>query len=124
MKKLVVLISLIVSFSVNSIAQVNYFTAYELAIKIDGEWSNWESTNVRIKIDISNDRIIIYSNHIQIYDIISETTPPKDSNGSQLAFKFIDQDDDVGTLRLRVQDNGTKQIYIDFNDVSWVYNIK
>lgn len=111
-------------FVVNSSAQVNYFTAYELAVKIDGKWSAWEDTNIRIKIDIDNDRIVIYSNRTQIYDIISETTPPRDSSGSQKAFKFIDQDGDIGTLRLRIQDNGTKQIYIDFSDISWVYNIE
>lgn len=124
MKKLILIIAIMLGFVINSSAQVNYFTAYELAVKIDGKWSAWEDTNIRIKIDINNDRIVIYSNRTQIYDIISETTPPYDSSGSQKAFKFIDQDDDIGTLRLRVQNNGAKQIYIDFNDISWVYNIE
>lgn len=124
MKKIILIVILILGFNIISVAQVNYFTAYEVAIKVDGQWSPWEDVNIRIKIDIDNDRVIIYSNKLQIYDIISEIEAPSDSIGKQLAFKFIDQDDDIGTLRFRVQNNGVKQIYIDFNDISWVYNVK
>lgn len=36
---------------------------------------------------------------------------------------MIDQDGDRGTLRFRKQNNGVNQIYIDFKNVQWVYNV-
>lgn len=45
------------------------------------------------------------------------------SGGKQLEFNFIDQDYDRGVMRLRVERNGNAQIYIDFANVMWVYNV-
>ena len=100
------------------------FKAYELAIKIEGEWSDWQPVNIPVVVDYEQDIIIIYSAKTQKYLIIEETAAAPDNNGKQVAFKVIDQDGDVGRFRFRVQNNGTKQIYVDFNDISWCYNVK
>ena len=101
-----------------------WLKAYELAIKFDGSWSDWEDVNIEVKVDLDRDRITIYSAEVQIYRILEQIEAPHDSSGEQIAFKVIDQDGDIGRFRFRVQNNGTKQLYVDFNDVSWVYNVK
>lgn len=88
------------------------------------DWSDWESCVVDVKLDMSNDKIVIYSKETQIYRVINQTDTPYDDSGSQVAFKVIDQDYDIGRVRLRVEDSGNCQIYIDFNDISWVYNVR
>lgn len=123
MKRLILtmLFSLI---SLTIFAQTEWFTATEFAIKVDNEWSNWIDCDISVKIDIGNDKVTIYSNEVQIYRIIDEVDPPRDKNGTQVAFSMIDQDGDRGIFRIRKQYDGAIQIYVDFSDVSWVYNIE
>lgn len=123
MKRLILtmLFSLI---SLTIFAQTEWFTATEFAIKVDSEWSNWIDCDISVKIDIGNDKVTIYSNEVQIYRIIDEVDPPRDKNGTQIAFSMIDQDGDRGIFRIRKQYDGAIQIYVDFSDVSWVYNIE
>ena len=118
---LMMLFSLI---SLTTFAQTEWFTATEFAIKVDNEWSDWIDCDVSVKIDIGNDKVTIYSNEVQIYRIIDEVDPPRDKNGTQVAFSMIDQDGDRGMFRIRKQYDGAIQIYVDFSDISWVYNIE
>lgn len=109
-------------------AQTQWFKATELAIKVVNngnwtKWSDWESVDINIKFDLSNDLIIIYSQEIQIYKVLEQVKSPYDSNGTQVKFKVLDQDYDKGFLRLRVENNGNSQIYVDYADISWVYNV-
>lgn len=109
-------------------AQTQWFKATELAIKVVNngnwtKWSDWESVDINIKFDLSNDLIIIYSQEIQVYKVLEQVKSPYDSNGTQVKFKVLDQDYDKGFLRLRVENNGNSQIYIDYADISWVYNV-
>lgn len=109
-------------------AQTQWFKATELAIKVVNngnwtKWSDWESVDINIKFDLSNDLIIIYSQEIQIYKVLDQVKSPYDSNGTQVKFKVLDQDYDKGFLRLRVENNGNSQIYVDYADISWVYNV-
>lgn len=109
-------------------AQTQWFKATELAIKVVNtgswtKWSDWESVDIDIKFDLSNDLIIIYSQETQIYKVLDQVKSPYDSNGTQVKFKVLDQDYDKGFLRLRVENNGNSQIYVDYADISWVYNV-
>lgn len=124
MKKFILIFAMLFSMCAVYAQNKSVFKAYELAIKIEGEWSDWQPVNIPVVVDYEQDIIIIYSAKTQKYLIIEETTAAPDSNGKQVAFKVIDQDGDVGRFRFRVQNNGAKQIYVDFNDISWCYNVK
>lgn len=90
-------------------------------------WDDWEECVVRIKIDLNQNKIIIYSRVTQyyyIYDVYNNGDPYSDSKGGkQIKFYVVDQDDDKGNLRLRIERNGNSQIYIDFKDCAWCYNV-
>lgn len=87
-------------------------------------WTDWISCSVNIKFEIDDDIIVIYSNKTQIYAIYSGGQRYKDSSGGeQMKFNVIDQDYDKGTIRLRIERNGNSQIYVDFANVAWVYNV-
>lgn len=111
-------------------AQIQWYKTSEVAIKYKKangywtSWSDWERCICDVKFDLDRDIIVIYSNETQVYKVLYTMTPPRDSSGTQVQFKVIDQDGDYGTLRLRVENNGNSQIYIDFADVMWVYNVR
>ena len=132
MKKFLIVLFLTLLFgaTVNKIsAQTVYYRTTQFAIKYKTNygwtnWTNWEKSSMKLKFDLDDDLIIIYSSKIQIYKILSdEGSYVDDSGGKQQKYFVIDQDDDYGYVRLRVEKNGNSQIYIDFNDVMWVYNV-
>lgn len=124
MKRFILTLVLGVLFIGASQAQTQWYRATEFAIKFQGyEWTDWESVSISIKFDIDKDMIVIYSQETQVYKIIEQVASPYDSGGQQVKFTVIDQDFDRGHIRLRVEDNGNSQIYVDFSDVSWVYNV-
>lgn len=129
-KLLLILAAIFVAFSVS--AESLWFRAYSYAIKYKTEsnrnnqrgWSNTEACSVPIQFDLESDMIIIYSNKTQVYSIYEDAGEYTDSEGGkQKGFYIIDQDYDKGMIRLRITRDGTSQIYIDFNDVGWVYNV-
>lgn len=125
------LLILLCFISISGYAQVQWYrtTQYAEATIINNRyyWGDWESSNMRLCIDIDNDQIIVYSPRIQIYQVygVYNNGQPyvDDSGGTNIKFYVIDQDYDRGNIRLRVEKNGNSQIYIDFSNVAWVYNV-
>ena len=125
------LLILLCFISITGYAQVQWYrtTQYAEATIINNRyyWGDWESSNMRLCIDIGNDQIIVYSPRTQIYQVygVYNNGQPyvDDSGGTNIKFYVIDQDYDRGNIRLRVEKNGNSQIYIDFSNVAWVYNV-
>ena len=131
MKKfLLVILMAVIGFTAS--ASSLWFRAYSYAIKYKNEynrnnsqgWSSFQKCNVDIEFKVDDDFIVIYSNKTQIYGIYGDAGEYNDnSGGKQKGFYVIDQDYDKGMIRLRIARDGTSQIYIDFDDVGWVYNV-
>lgn len=89
------------------------------------DWTQWYSSDMLMTIDFTNDIVKIYSPQTQTYAITKYVRNYTDnSGGKQVEFQFIDQDYDRGTMRLRVETNGNSQVYIEFSNIIWVYNVK
>ena len=125
MKKIVLGIILALFMSIPSFSQIINFKATSVAIKEVGyKWSDWKKCDILITFNLRTDKVVIYSRSIQIYKVLTQGQSYIDeSGGEQVKYDVIDQDDDLGDMRLRVERNGNSQIYIDFADVSWVYNV-
>lgn len=130
MKKLLLILVCLISF-ITASSQTQWYNSKSYAYKGVNDygnwtsWSDWVSCNVNIKFDLSSDLIIIYSNKIQKYRITEFNGTRHESDGGQQAyFKAIDQDYDRCTIRLRIESNGNSQIYVEFANVMWVYNVK
>ncbi len=133
MKKIlfILFISLIGLFAVSNdvSAQTYYYRTTGFAIKYQTsygwtDWSDWQRSSMKMKIDLDDDMIVIYSDKVQIYRVIEHSgTYTDESGGKQTKFFIVDQDNDYGYIRLRIERNGNSQIYVDFADVMWVYNV-
>jgi hypothetical protein len=77
-------------------------------------------------MDIDKDRITIYSKETQIYDVAENEGKTTDSDGDDF-WSFYCVNEDGLTCRVRLaklnSQNGRNQLYIDFNDMKWVYNL-
>lgn len=112
-------------------AQVQYYrtTAYAEAKIYNGvyTWGDWQDSNMLLVINLNTDVIKIYSPTQQIYMVYGTykngDAYTDSSGGRNVKFYVIDQDGDKGEIRLRIESNGNSQVYVDFKNVAWVYNV-
>lgn len=123
MKKFIILLLLFVS--IPTFGQVLTYNTTAYASKVNGQsWSAWQSSDMRLVIDMNNDIVTIYSPHIQIYSIYQNVSNYYDSDGDcNMVFRFRDQDGDYGTLRLLQRLNGASEVYIEFSNIRWCYRV-
>lgn len=97
---------------------------YEYSTRSWGQWSKWQLCEANGVINIPRTTVVIYTQKIQRYTIVEYKGAYYDSEGCEtIEMSVIDQDGDKGTIRMRQEHNGNVQLYVDFADVSWVYNI-
>jgi len=90
-----------------------------------GDWSDWEESDMIITMDLNKNVVKVHSPTPQTYHITEFVGKYTDEyGGEQEEYKFYDQDYDKGTMRLRVEENGNSQLYIEFANIMWVYNVK
>jgi hypothetical protein len=124
-KKIIILMLLLLSISTNA-REIDYysnFTSYKrLVDNTWTDWSDWEYCHH--KITITEDSITINKGtETEIYMVETEYEVQKDSNSETFKFKVIDDYERVLYIRLRFQYNGVAQLYIDYDDVVYAYNL-
>lgn len=119
MKKLLVILSLVIS--VISFGQILKLRTTAVAYRIKKnsqftQWSKWEKTSVLVSVNIRDGRIIIDSSMEQIYDILDGNYDESngigryycmDSNGKRCIIEIV---------------NETRNLYIRYNDWEHVYD--
>jgi hypothetical protein len=90
-----------------------------------GKWSDLKETSLIISLDTTKNRFILYSQEIQLYEIVSYQE--KEENENDLVYPFTCRDDDGVPFTLsiitRKNQNNRKQLYINHKDFIVVYNI-
>ena len=127
--RLLLIFTLLFGISNNVNAQTYFYKGFQAAYKYveNRQWTNWtdwKKVSVLISIDYDNDIIKVHSNTPQIYVVTNyDKTFTDSSGGQQVQFTVIDQDYDVGKIRLRIERNGNSQVYVEFADVILVWNV-
>ena len=131
MKRILLILTMLFSLSFAHAADVYIYKTTGFAMKslrsngYWGAWSDWEPSDMYISINFDTSIIKIFSPQTQTYKITEYVKSFTDSDGGeQVQYKFIDQDGDMGTMRLRIEKSGNSQIYIEFSNIMWVYNVK
>ena len=90
-----------------------------------GEWSNLDLVNLLVTLDTNKNRIVVYSQVIQLFEII--TYLPTEENDSDIVYSFTCKDNNgidctLSIITRKKQDN-RKQLYINYGDRIILYNI-
>lgn len=90
-----------------------------------GKWSDLKLVNLLVSLDTDKNRIVVYSQVIQLFDII--VYQPTEENETDIVYSFTCKDNNGDDCTLSIitrknQDN-RKQLYINYNDRIIVYNI-
>lgn len=90
-----------------------------------GKWSDLDLVNILVKLDTDKSRIIVYSEIIQLFEIIEYI--PLEENDTDSVYTFIckDNNGDDCTLSIitRKKQDNRKQLYINYDNRIIVYNI-
>ncbi|WP_309640862.1 hypothetical protein [Flavobacterium sp.] len=90
-----------------------------------GKWSDLKETSIVIALDTNKNRIVVYSQEIQLYDILNYED--KEENDTDLIYPFTCKDDDgvpfTISIITRKKQGNRKQLYINQKDFIVMYNI-
>ncbi len=90
-----------------------------------GKWSNLELSKMMVTLDTDKNRIVVYSQAIQVFEIIDYH--PVEENETDLVYSFTCKDNNGEDCTLsiikRKKQEDRKQLYINYGDKIILYNI-
>lgn len=90
-----------------------------------GDWSELKSVSIVVNLDTNKNRIVIYSEVIQLFEIIESL--PTEENSTDLVYPFVCKDNSgenctLSFITRKKQDN-RMQLYVKYDDRVLAYNI-
>lgn len=90
-----------------------------------GKWSDLNLTNILVTLDTKKSRIVVYSQIIQLFEIV--VYQPVEENDSDIVYSFTCKDNEgvdctISIITRKKQDN-RKQLYINYGNRIIMYNI-
>ncbi len=130
LKTLVISLFLVLGLQ-QSYSQVYKFqtTGFSVLEKNDkgswGKWSDLQNVNLMVTLDTNKNRIVVYSQEIQIYDILDYQEKQENDTDQVYSFNCKDIEGEIFTISIitRKNQNNRKQLYINQKNVIIVYNI-
>ena len=90
-----------------------------------GEWSNLDLANLSVILDTNKHRIVVYSQEIQLYNIVEYIE--REENETDVIYSFLCKDNDGTDCKLsiitRKKQDYRKQLYINYVQRIIVYNM-
>ena len=90
-----------------------------------GEWSNLDLVNLSVVLDTNKHRIVVYSQEIQLYNILDYIE--REENDTDIVYFFMCKENEGREYKLsiitRKKQDYRKQLYINYDDHIIVYNI-
>jgi hypothetical protein len=90
-----------------------------------GKWSDLSLVNILVKLDTDKSRIVVYSEIIQLFEIIDYIPVEENETDSVYAFTCKDNNGEDCTLSIitRKKQDNRKQLYINYDNRIIVYNM-
>ena len=90
-----------------------------------GKWSDLELATMMVTLDTNKNRIVIYSQIIQLFEIVEYLPTTENETDIVYGFSCKDNDGEECTLSIitRKKQDNRKQLYISYGDQIIVYNI-
>lgn len=133
MKRIFLLVAFSLLLAFAATAQTVKFSATEFAYKFYNEhtrkwsdWSEWEYCGrMLVVMNFDRERITVYSKETQEYDIVKYYDKTTDDSGGEIVPMLCVNENGLRcNIRLRIQKNGARQLYVDFNDALFVYQLE
>lgn len=83
------------------------------------DWSDWQQHFT--EVEMYKDSIVVYDE--DVYTIHGQLEDEIDENSVTSIYRATNKKGTYVQIRLRIRCDGIKQLYIDFDDKIWVYNL-
>lgn len=88
------------------------------------DWSDWRECYIEIVLDTDSNSITLHSKNIEkVFKIDPSFRKIKDNNSITTLYTVLKSENNCLYIRFRIQRDGVKQIYIDYEDIIYVYNL-
>lgn len=128
MKTKIILTLLLILTSNIQAQEISYysnFTSYKRLV--DNTWTNWTDWReyyVEIVFNTDSNTITIYDeNIVKVYKIHPIYEKLEDCNSIIIKYKVVESENNCLYIRFRNQYDGVKQLYLDYKDLVYVYNL-
>jgi hypothetical protein len=115
----------------NASAQLYRFETSGVSMSIKnakGKWSpysDFKEAKIVVSLDTSKDRIVVYSEVVQLYTILGYNDTKTNEEGSVDVFQCVNVDGDKCVLAIRtLKGTNVKQLYIYEDSRVLIYNMK
>lgn len=129
-KIIIVLFFLVIGFHQSYGQTYNFKTSGLSVLQKDskgkwGKWSDLKLVNILVKLDTDKNRIVVYSEAIQLFEIIEYIPLEENKTDSVYSFGCKDNNGEDCTLSIITRKNqgNRKQLYINYEDTIILYNI-
>lgn len=129
-KIIIVLIFMGISFNQSYSQTYNFKTSGLSVLQKDprgkwGKWSDLKLVNILVKLDTDKSRIIVYSEVIQLFEIVEYFPLEESKTDAVYSFTCKDNNGEDCTLSIITRKNqgNRKQLYINYDDRIILYNI-
>ena len=129
MRKIFTLLMLLLVFTSNAnsreVCYYSNFTSYKMLINNNWtDWTNWREYYVEIIFNTDSNTITIYDEDIEkVYKTHPIYEKSEDSNSTTIKYKVVESKNNCLYIRFRNQHDGVKQLYLDYKDLVYVYNL-
>ncbi len=131
MKK-IFLITILLFIATTSQAQVYKFITSSFSVSertgknVWTKWSKPQDASIVVSVDPSKDRIVIYSQELQLYQIMNYQPTVENEKTITNGFVCADEDGQKFTISIitRKDQGNRKQLYLNQKDVMIVYNMR
>lgn len=121
MKKFLFILMLLFTTTL-SYSQTYYTDYMSRMIKVDSCWTDWTDwEQCFTEVEIYKDSIVVYNE--DVYTIHEQLEDETDENSVTSIYRATNKKGDYVQIRLRIQCDGIKQLYIDFKNKICVYNL-
>jgi hypothetical protein len=129
--KLILILVFLVFFGNPSYGQTYKFKTSGLSVMEKdqkgnwGKWSDLSLVTILVTLDTDKNRIVVYSEAIQVFEIIDYIPLEENQTDSIYTFSCKDNNGEDCTLSIitRKKQNNRKQLYINYNNRVIVYNM-
>lgn len=128
MKTKIILTLLLILTSNIQAQEISYysnFTSYKRLV--DNTWTNWTDWReyyVEIVFDTDSNTITIYDENIEkVYKIHPIYEKSEDYGSITIKYKVVESENNCLYIRFRNQYDGVKQLYLDYKDLVYAYNL-
>lgn len=126
----ILLVVYIMLFAISATSEVYNFQAKGFSERIENndgsmsDWTEWNSSSVRINYDDDKDKIKIYSNETLDFDVYEIQREMDDNGGNVIALSCVDDEGLKCTIDIRNAVSGGIQLYVRYANFVVAYEVE